>query len=174
MYKNIFLIFVSMLVLSIPTNVLAAGEGWILNVIGTGGQHTGEPVNISSEIMASQKIPSSNLYYQIFAQSNNQLVASHSTNVPSLNATQHFTDAWSTSTAGWPAPGMYTINLYWNKGGSQNTNCAKEPIIHCQTTQIWAVPTLGWFLSVIGVGLILLWAWRRRSVFNIALVEKNQ
>jgi hypothetical protein len=162
-----FPFFIGIILVSlIPLGIVqAAGEGWILNVIGTGGQQTGQPVNITSEIMAVQKITTSNLYYTIIAQSNNQIVATHSTNVPTLNPNQHFNDAWSTSTAGWPAPGMYTITLCWSTGSGHSCN------IHSQTTQIWAVPTLGWALGLIGLMLVLYWAWRRRSVFEQAFAR---
>jgi hypothetical protein len=51
------------------------------------------------------------------------------------------------------------LTLCWSAGGSSNCN-----IDYAQTTA-WSVPTLGAALSILGMGLMGIWLYRRKADF---------
>jgi hypothetical protein len=98
------------------------------------------------------------LYYTITGP-DNTIRATHQTSVPTLDPYHTLTDQWSVNNAGWPA-GDYTVSICWSTGNATNCDIA-GPI----TTTFHSVPTLGWWLGLAGLAILVYAIWRRRAVF---------
>jgi hypothetical protein len=157
--RKTILFFLTVIILLIPSPVLAAG-GSITQLSVAGGSQHNDTIVISSAGNATSKLGSSNLYYRITSP-NNTLVATHSTTLPPMKKRDTFTDSWSTTNAGWPSIGTYTVTLCWSNGGS--TNCD----IDFASTTFYSVPTLGWELTLAGAVLLIGWLLRRRKDFEL-------
>jgi hypothetical protein len=137
-------------------------SGSILSLTATDGPSQGDTIDIASSVRADDSINSSNLYYQIIAPDGVTIVATHTTSVPTLSAGNTFSDGWSTSNSGWPSTGTYTVELCWSPGNSQNCSIASA------STTFYSVPTLGWGLSLLGLGLVSVWIWKQRHRFEVS------
>jgi hypothetical protein len=138
-----------------------AASGTILSLTATDGPNQGDTISVSASVRADGSIQNSNLYYEIIAPDGVTVVATHTTSLGTLNAGDTRNDGWSTSNSGWPSTGTYTVNLCWSTGNSQNCNIASA------STTFYSVPTLGWGLSLLGLGLLSVWIWRQRDRFAV-------
>jgi hypothetical protein len=80
-----------------------------------------------------------------------------------MSAYETRNDQWETVNTDWPE-GDYTISICWSTGNAQNCNIAGP-----RTTTVHFVPTLGWGLTVVMVGVLLFGFWRRRKAFEPVL-----
>ncbi len=135
--------------------------GVILSLGATDGPNPGDTISISSKVEATDKIEQSNFLYQIYAPDGVTIVETHKTELPRFDAGQTFSDSWSTSNSSFPSTGTYTVKLCWSTGNATNCNIGQA-----QTT-FYSVPTLGWFLSAFGLGLVALWLWRQRPALTV-------
>jgi hypothetical protein len=156
MRKTIVLLL-TMMILLIPNQVLAAG-GRIITLNAWGGYALNTPVYVQSTITADSKISNSNLYYTISLGST--IYANHTTNLTPMNSNETRNDQWQTVNSGWPA-GDYTVTICWSTGNSHNCNIAGP-----KSVTVHFVPTLGWELTLVLLGLLLYIVWRRRKEFE--------
>jgi hypothetical protein len=162
--RKTILFFLTVMILLIPSPVLAAG-GTILSLTASGGSTPNSTITIKSTVRATKRINSSNLYYTITGPGSDSTIrASHRTTLGRLNNNQTYSDSWTTTNNSWPA-GNYTLNLCWSTG---NLNTCD---ISSATTTFYSVPTLGWTLSFVALTLLLGWLWHRRKEFEL-VVEK--
>ncbi len=145
----------------IAAPVWAAGSGTITSLTASDAPDAGDSVRVRSNVRADGKINSSNLYYVIYAPDGVTVVATHTTNLPNLKAGDTFSDSWSTSNLSFPSIGTYTVSLCWSPGGSHNCS------IDSATTTFYSVPSLGPFLSLVALALVVFWIWRRRHDFAL-------
>lgn len=139
-----------------PAAAQGGNRGVILSLVGVGASRPGDPIDVSSSVQALDPISQSNLYYLLRAPSG-AVVAQQTTDPGGLSAGQVFNDAWSTSNT--PQTGTYTVSLCWSTGNSHNCNIAYAE------TSFYSVPTLGIPLSLVALGLLAAWLWRRRPQF---------
>lgn len=132
------------------------GEGQITSLVMVGAQNPGDPIDIDSSVLATTKCQNTNLYYEVYSPTM-VLVDTRWADPPKLNPGDTFDDSWSTSNT--PEPGDYTVTLCWSTGASSNCN-----IDYAETTA-WSVPTLGAALSILGLGFVAAWLYRRRADF---------
>jgi hypothetical protein len=132
---------------------LGANDGVILSLSAIGASKPGDPIQISSSVQANSRINNSNLFYTVTAPSG-AVVAQRTVDPGRMDPGQVFNDSWSTSNT--PETGTYTVALCWSTGNSTNCDIASA------STQFYSVPSLGWPLTMLGVGLIALWVWRNR------------
>lgn len=137
----------------------APGEGQITSLIMAGAQNPGDPIEIDSTVEATTKCQKTNLYYEVYSPTM-VLVDTRQVDPPKLDPGDTFDDSWSTYNT--PETGDYTVTLCWSTGQSPNCN-----IDYAETTA-WSVPTLGAGLSLLGLGLLAGWLWKRRSDFSEA------
>jgi hypothetical protein len=135
---------------------LQANAGSIQSLTAQGAVQPGEPIQIASTVVASDRISNSNLYYEL-TDPNGAVIDTRQVAPGSMDAGGTFSDSWQHLN---PATtGSYTVTLCWSTGNSHNCD------IDAKTTQFSSVPTLGWTLSFVALGLIGMWIWRRREVW---------
>ncbi len=149
-----------LMLLTVPA-LAQTSKGVITGLTASDASSQGSSVNIHSSERADTKISNSNLYYQVFAPDGVTVVATHTTNMPNLKAGDTYSDSWSTSNASFPSIGTYTVRLCWSTGNSQNCD------IDSASTTFYSVPSLGWFFSLVGIALVVIWVWRRRREFAL-------
>jgi hypothetical protein len=160
MKKQISLaVMVSLIAVLIPNPALAAG-GRILTLNAWGGWAPDTPVTVQSTVTADTKINNSNLYYTISLGST--IYATHTTNLPRMNANETLNDQWETVNSGWPE-GDYTVTVCWSTGASQS--CGIDGPL---SITVHFVPTLGWGLSIAALGILFVGLWQRRREFDPA------
>ena len=159
--KALAMLLVVMIALLTVTAAAAAGDGTITSLSATDAPNPGQTITISAAFVAINKINNSNLYYEIIAPDGTTVVATHTTSVPSLQASDTFNDAWTTANTSFPTAGTYTLRACWSNGNS--TQCQ----IDQKTTSFYSVPTLGGWLSLAGLALLAWFFWRRRADFRV-------
>jgi hypothetical protein len=150
-------LILSLLLALAPRTVLAAG-GRILTLNAWGGWASGTPVDVQATIFADSKINNSNLYYTISLAGT--IYATHTTPMTPMNQYETRNDQWETTNTGWPE-GEYTISICWSTGNSTNCN-----IDGPKTVVTHFVPTLGWGLTIVTVGILAYGLYRRREQFE--------
>lgn len=140
--------------------VLAGPDGNITALSATDAPGYGQTITISAALSASSKINNSNLSYAILAPDNFTIVATHVTTLPSFQAGDTFNDSWTTTNTSFPSAGTYTLVACWSRGNS--INCQ----IDTKVTRFYSVPTLGVWLTLLGLALLGVFLWRRRSDFR--------
>ncbi len=143
------------------TMALAASTGTITALSATDAPNPGQTITISASLSANSQINNSNLSYVIVAPDNVTVVATHITSLPSLQAGDTFNDSWTTTNSSFPSVGTYTLRACWSNGNS--TQCQ----IDQKTTSFYSVPTLGGWLSLVGLALLGVFLWRRRADFRV-------
>ena len=157
--RKTILFFLTVIILLIPSPVLAAG-GTILSLTASGGSTPNSTITVQSKVQATKKINNSNLYYTITGPGSDSTIrASHRTTLGRLNLNQTYSDSWTTTNNGWPA-GNYTLHLCWSTNNKSNCDIASA------TTTFYSVPTLGWELTSVALVLLLGWLWHRRKEFE--------
>lgn len=144
--------------LAIIAGAALAADGQILSLTATDGSNPGDTITVQSTVQAQDRIHSSNLYYEITAPSGT-LVASHQTDLGDLDHGKMFSDSWGVENSSFPTVGTYTVTLCWSTGNSHN--CA----LATATTTFYSVPTLGWTLGLMALGLLAVFLWRQRADF---------
>lgn len=145
--------------LALPLTAAAQdSSGTILGLAGTGASSPGDSIEIEATVQANSRIQNSNLSYVLTAPSGG-VVATRTVSLGRLEAGQTYSDSWSTSNT--PEIGDYTVTLCWSPGAA--TNCA----IASASTSFYSVPTLGWGLSILALGLLAVWLHRRRAEFAL-------
>lgn len=139
---------------------LAKEEGRILRLTASDAPNLGDSVVISSLVEALDEIKRHNLYYVVRAPSGT-VVATHRVELPEMEEGDTYSDSWSISNSSFPETGTYTVVLCWNKGRRGN-GCN---IDRAETT-FYSVPTLGWGLTAVALGLLGVFLWRRREDFR--------
>jgi hypothetical protein len=147
-------VILSLLLTLVPARVLAAG-GRILTLNAWGGWAPGTPVDIQATVSADTDINKTNLYYTIAL--GGTIYATHTTSLPAMKMYETRNDQWETTNTGWPM-GDYTITVCWSTGNSTNCNIA-GPV----STVTHFVPTLGWGLTLIAMGILVYGLYRRRE-----------
>lgn len=135
----------------------APGEGQITSLTVVGAQNPGDPIDIDSSVLATTKCQNTNLYYEVYSPTM-VLVDTREVDPPKLDPGETYDDSWSTYNTS--ETGDYTVTLCWSTGGSKNCN-----IDYAETT-VWSVPTLGAALSMLSLGLLAVWLYRRRADFS--------
>ena len=151
---------VGMAALLMAAVALAGPNGTITALSATDAPNPGQTITISASFLASFKINNSNVYYEIIAPDGVTVVATHSTSAPSLQAGDAFNDSWTTTNTSFPSAGTYTLTACWSDGNS--TNCQ----IDSKMTGFYSVPTLGGWLTLLGLVLLSVFLWRRRADFR--------
>ena len=139
---------------------LAGPAGTITALSATDAPNPGQTITISASFLATSKINNSNVYYEIIAPDGVTVVATYSTSAPGLQAGESFNDSWTTTNTSFPSAGTYTLTACWSTGNS--TNCD----IDRKTTSFFSVPTLGGWLTLLGLALLSVFLWRRRADFR--------
>ncbi|HLF01320.1 MAG TPA: MYXO-CTERM sorting domain-containing protein [Anaerolineales bacterium] len=137
-----------------------AADGVITSLSASDAPAFDQTITINASFQADSRINNSNVYYEILAPDGVTVVASHATNMPSMESGDTFSDSWTTTNSSFPASGTYTLRACWNNGGS--TNCQ----IASASTSFFSVPTLGWWLTLAAVILLAVFLWRRRADFH--------
>jgi hypothetical protein len=132
-------------------------KGDIHSFTAIGATNPGDPINISSLVHAHQKIQNSNLYYEVYSPSMT-LVDTREIDPGNMAIDDTFSDSWSTYNT--PEIGNYTITLCWSTGGSHNCDIDYAEII------IFSVPTIGFGLTIVALGLLGLFLWQNRRQFS--------
>ncbi len=151
---------VGVAVLLIAAVALAGPDGTITALSATDAPNPGQTVTISASFLATSKISNSNVYYELIAPDGVTVVATHSTSAPGLQTGDTFNDSWTTTNTSFPSAGTYTLTACWSTGNS--TNCD----IDQKTTSFFSVPTLGGWLTLLGLALLSVFLWRRRADFR--------
>lgn len=149
------------LTLAVTAGAALAADGQILSLTASDGRNPGDTISVSSTVQAEDRIKHSNLYYEIIAP-DGTLVATHQTDPGELRDGQTFSDAWSVSNSSFPAVGTYTLTLCWSTGNSRRCNIGRA------STAFYSVPTLGWTLGLLALGLLAVFLWRQRADFSVA------
>lgn len=136
---------------------LRANTGTILSLVGIGAGNPGDPIQISSSVQADSDIQRSNLLYGVYAP-DGSLVATRKIDANRLDPGDIVNDSWNTSNT--PSSGTYSVTLCWSTGNAENCDIASA------TTGFYSVPTAGVPLSLVGLALIVTFAWRRRHQFE--------
>ena len=161
----IAVILVLFLAISTPLSAEAVPArsvtGEITSLTATGASDPGDPIQISSSSEAKSSLEKTNLYYEVFDEAGT-LVATRQYNADRLEAGDVVNDNWSTTNT--PTTGTYTVTLCWSTGQAHNCD------IDYVETSFYSVPSLGWPLTVVAVGLLSLFILRRKSDFSEALV----
>jgi len=144
---------------------LAGPNGTITALSATDAPGYGQTITISAALLASSGINNSNLSYAIIAPDNVTIVATHVTSLPSMQAGDTFNDSWTTTNTSFPSAGTYTLAACWSHGGS--INCQ----IDVKVTSFFSVPTLGGWLTLLGLVLLSVFLWRRRAAFRLQPVN---
>ncbi len=139
-----------------------AAAGHVVSLTATNGPNPGDTITVNSTVQADDKTNRSNLYYEITAPTGS-LVASHQTDPGGLSVGQTFSDSWGANNSGFPDVGTYTVRLCWSTGNSHNCNIATA------TTTFYSVPTLGWPLGLMALGLLAVFLWRQRADFSVTV-----
>jgi len=139
---------------------LAGPDGTITALSATDAPTPGQTITVSASFTANSKISNSNVYYEITAPDGVTVVATHGTSAPNLQAGESFNDSWTTTNTSFPSAGTYTLTACWSTGNS--TNCD----IDRKTTSFFSVPTLGGWLTLLGLVLLSVFLWRRRADFR--------
>ena len=133
-----------------------ANTGSIQSLTAVGAAEPGDPIDIASTIVATDRINNSNLYYEL-SDPSGAIIDTRQIDPPQMAAGETFSDSWSHTN---PAmTGTYTVSLCWSTGNSLNCD------IDFKSTQFSSVPTLGWPLTIVAGGLIAFWIWRRKEVW---------
>lgn len=136
---------------------VAAQAGTITFLSASGGGNFNETITISTTVRADDKVNNSNFYFEIRAD-NGTVAATHTFGgVPSLEAGATFSYSWTSNNASYPIQGNYTLSLCWSTGNSQNCDIASA------STSFYAASSLGWFLTLVLIGLAGRWLWVRQS-----------
>lgn len=147
------------LALSATVSAAFAAGGHVVSLTATDGPNPGDTIAVNSTVQADSKTNSSNLYYEITAPSGT-LVATHQTDPGNLNSGQTFSDSWGADNSGFPDVGTYTVSLCWSTGNSHNCDLASA------ATAFYSVPTLGWPLGLLALGMLAVFLWRQRADFG--------
>lgn len=146
------------LALAFTVGAAFAAEGQILSLTATDGSNPGDTITVESTVQAEGKIQRSNLYYEIIAP-DGTTVATHPTDLGDLRDGETFSDSWSVGNSAFPEMGTYTVTLCWSPGKSHNCD------IDLASTTFYSVPTLGWTLGLLALGLLAVFLWRQRGDF---------
>ncbi len=142
------------------TGVAVGADGAITSLSATDAPAFGQTITINASFRADSKINNSNVYYEIIAPDGVTVVATHDTAAPALDTGDAFSDSWTTANTSFPSSGTYTLRACWSTGNAANCNIAQA------TTAFFSVPTLGMWLTLIGVALLGLFLWLRRGDFR--------
>ena len=134
---------------------LRANTGTILSLTAVGAQQPGDPIDVNSTVQATDSVNNSNLYYELMDPSG-AIIFTRQVSPPRMVAGDTFSDSWTYTNP--PSTGSYTVSLCWSTGNSHNCDIASN------TTQFSSVPTMGWPLSLVAIGMLGVWVWRRREV----------
>ncbi len=148
-------------VLPAQARPLAHPLGEITRLTATDAPDPGDVVVISSTVRANHHIPRSSLFYVVLSP-DYTVIATRQVSVPRLQPGDTFSDSWSVSNSSFPSKGTYTVVLCWGRGSIQFPRCN----IDVAWTTFYSVPTLGWPLSIVALGLLAVFLWRRRDVFR--------
>lgn len=135
---------------------LRANTGSIQSLTAVGASQPGDPIDVNSTVLATDRINNSNLYYEL-SDPSGAVIFTKQTFPPQMRSGDTYSDSWSFSNP--PSTGSYSVSLCWSTGNSLNCD------IDSKTTQFSSVPTMGWPLSFVALGLFGLWIWRRREVW---------
>jgi len=135
--------------------VAFAADGTINSLSATDAPTVGQTITISASYTANTNISNSNVTYTILAPDGVTVVATHTTNAPSLNPGDTFSDSWTTTNTSFPSVGTYTLKACWSPGNS--TNCTVDQ----KSTSFYSVPTLNSWLWLV-VLVLLIWFLRQR------------
>ncbi len=150
-------------VLAVAGAAWAANEGTVTSLSATDAPTFNETIAIAATFLANEKVNNTNAYYEIIAPDGVTVVATHSTDVPPLEAGQSYSDSWATTNSSFPGSGTYTLRVCWSPGGSQNCSIDSRGWV---STSFYSVPTLGLGLALAGVALLGWFLWRRRADFS--------
>jgi hypothetical protein len=145
----------------------AGGQGTIrsLVVAPQRGDQLGVSFTITSVVVANSDINNSNIKY-ILTDPNGADVA-----LPAGCSKQLSGVVGGTPVAGpvcgfsnsaFTVSGTYTVTICWSKGGSSNCQIIGP---EDGSTSFFSVPTLGWPLGLMALGLLAVFLWRRREDF---------
>lgn len=135
---------------------LKANNGSIQSLTAQGATQPGNPIDVSSTVLAADRINNSNLYY-VLSDPSGTIIDTSQTSSLHLETGETFTDSWQHTNP--PSTGDYTVTLCWSTGNSHNCD------IDFKSTQFSSVPTLGGLLWIVALGLIWIWLRRRRQVW---------
>ena len=135
----------------------ASNKGKILQLLVQGAGNPGEPLVIDSLSEAYEKIPNSNLYYEVYSPSMT-LLDTRKINPGRMEVGDTYSDHWESYNT--PDSGNYTVTLCWSTGQAQNCD-----IDYVETIE-YSVPTIGLGLSILAVGLFGVLLWRNRQHFQ--------
>lgn len=157
---SILLAFVCLLGWATPAfagPAAASDKGEIVYLNVTGAASPGDPINISSQVHAFQKIQNSNMFYEVYSPSM-VLVDTREIDPGKLEIDDTYNDSWNSSNT--PETGNYTITLCWSTGNSHNCD------IDYVETVVYSVPTFGYGLTLAALVLLVLFLWQNRRLFQ--------
>jgi len=138
----------------------------ITSLSATDAPMQGQSVNITASVIADTPVrPSSNIYYEIIAPDGVTVVQTHRTGVPALMHGDTFSDSWATSNSSFPQTGNYTVTACWSR--QSRTDCGLD----YRETTFYSVPTVGVGLGILGLGMLGVFFWRRRDMFDSPVME---
>jgi hypothetical protein len=158
--RNLFLILIILTLVGAVPAWAQGNSGAVLSLVVSGGAQQGDTIRISSQVRADTRIQRSNLFYQVLAPDGVTVVATNQTSAPrGMQPGDTFNHGWNTNNSSFPSQGTYSVTLCWSTGNAKNCDIASA------TTNFYSVPTLGWTLSLVAVGLIAYWVFKHRLEF---------
>src|SRR5574341_529232 len=119
--------------------VWAANEGTITSLSASDAPAFNQTITVNATFSAIETVNNTGAYYEIIAPDGVTVVATHFTDIPSLNPRQTFSDSWATTNSSFPSSGTYTLRVCWSPGGSQNCSIDSRGWV---STTFFSVPTL--------------------------------
>lgn len=167
MSRKIVNLLITLILCAISVQPTLAGplgvpnKGKIQQLLVQGAATPGDPIVIDSLSEAFERIPASNLYYEVYSPSGT-LIDTRQISLSRMQIGDTYADHWQSNNP--PETGNYTVTLCWSTG--QATNC---DIDYVETIE-YSVPTMGFGLSILAMGLFGVLLWRNRHHFQEAAI----